>query len=94
MILILESIAACALFTLFVFLISRDPVKIVYNYPPAIIDRCRSLGLLDDFNRRGGTAFYVKKVTAMSFSECSWASCSGYHWGRRPRQSETPLTRP
>ncbi len=67
MILILESIAACALFTLFVFLISRDPVKIVYNYPPAIIDRCRSLGLLDDFNRRGGTAFYVKKVTAMSF---------------------------
>lgn len=31
MILILESIAACALFTLFVFLISREPVKIVFK---------------------------------------------------------------
>lgn len=67
MVFLIESIVACAVFTLFVYLISRDPVKIVYNYPPAIIDRCRSLGLVDDFNRRGGTAFYVKKVTAMSF---------------------------
>ncbi|MBR1434321.1 MAG: hypothetical protein IJ584_04325 [Bacteroidales bacterium] len=65
MTLILESIAACALFTLFVYLISRDPVKIVYNYPPAIIERCRTLGLVEASNRPGGTVFYVKKVTAM-----------------------------
>lgn len=50
----LESLAACALFTFFVFLMSRDPVKSIFNYPPAIIDRCRILGLVDDSNRPGG----------------------------------------
>lgn len=62
---LLESIAACALFSLFVFLMSRDPVKTVFNYPPAIIERCRQLGLVDDSNRPGGPVFYVKKVTAL-----------------------------
>lgn len=65
MIFILESIVACAIFTLFVFLMSKDPVKIIFNYPPAIIERCRSLGLVDDSNKPGGTVFYVKKVTAL-----------------------------
>ena len=43
---LLESLAACALFSLFVFLMSRDPVKTVFNYPPAIIERCRQPGIL------------------------------------------------
>ena len=43
---LLESLAACALFSLFVFLMSRDPVKAVFNYPPAIIERCRQPGIL------------------------------------------------
>ena len=34
---LIESIIACAFFTLFVFLMSRDPVKTIFNYPPAII---------------------------------------------------------
>ena len=62
---LLESIIACAVFTLFVFLISRDPVKAIFNYPPAIIERCRSLGLVDESNRPGGSVFYAKKVTAL-----------------------------
>lgn len=61
----IESLIACAVFTLFVFLMSRDPIKIVFNYPPAIIERCKSLGLVDDSNRPGGPAFYAKKVTAL-----------------------------
>ena len=61
----LESLVACALFTFFVFLMSRDPVKTIFNYPPAIINRCRSLGLVNDSNRPGGAVFYVKKITAM-----------------------------
>ena len=65
MVFLIESLVACALFTFFVFLMSRDPVKTIFNYPPAIIDRCRSLGLVDDSNRPGGAVFYVKKVTAM-----------------------------
>ena len=62
---LLESLAACALFTLFVYLMSRDPVKTVFNYPPAIIERCRQLGLVDDSNRPGGPVFYAKKITAL-----------------------------
>ena len=62
---LIESLAACALFTLFVYLMSRDPVKTIFNYPPAIIERCRQLGLVDDSNRPGGLVFYVKKVVAV-----------------------------
>jgi len=44
---------------------SRDPVKTIFNYPPAIIERCRTLGLVDDSNRPGGPAFYAKKIIAL-----------------------------
>jgi len=62
---IIESIVACALFTLFVFLMSRDPIKTVFNYPPAIIERCDKLGLVDASNKPGGAAFYTKKIVAL-----------------------------
>ena len=65
MVFLVESVIACAVFTLFVFLMSRDPVKTIFNYPPAIIDRCRSLGLVDDSNKPGGAVFYAKKITAL-----------------------------
>ena len=66
MVFFIESLIACVVFTLFVFLMSRNPVKIVFNYPPAIIERCKSLGLVDESNRPGGVTFYVKKITAMA----------------------------
>lgn len=66
MIFLFESLIACAVFTLFVFLMSRNPIKTIFNYPPAIVERCKSLGLVDDSNRPGGVAFYVKKITAMA----------------------------
>ena len=65
MVFLIESVAACALFFLFVFLMSRDPVKTIFNYPPAIIERCRTLGLVDEGNRPGGTGFYIKKISAL-----------------------------
>lgn len=34
---LLESVVACAIFTLFVFLMSRNPIKTIFNYPPALI---------------------------------------------------------
>ena len=46
---LIESLIACALFTLFVFLMSRNPIK----------------RLVDASNRPGGTVFYVKKIFAM-----------------------------
>ena len=62
---LIESIVACAVFTLFVYLMSKDPVKIVFNYPPAIIERCQSLGLVNEGNRPGGVVYYAKKGIAM-----------------------------
>ena len=61
----IESLIACALFTLFVFLMSRNPIKTIFNYPPTIIERCDQLGLVDASNRPGGVSFYIKKIMAM-----------------------------
>ena len=66
MVFLIEAIVACAVFTLLVFLMSRDPIKIVFNYPPAIIERCDKLGLVDASNRPGGAAFYAKKICAIA----------------------------
>lgn len=65
MVFLIESLLACALFSFFVFLMSRNPVKTIFNYPPAIIERCDKLGLVDASNKPGGVGFYVKKLTAM-----------------------------
>ena len=66
MVFLFEFIIACALFALMVFLMSQDPVKSIFNYPPAIIERCDKLGLVDTSNKPGGVGFYVKKLTAVA----------------------------
>ena len=43
MTILLESAALCSVFTLMVYLMSRDPIKTIYNYPPNIQARVRSL---------------------------------------------------
>jgi len=43
MIILIESIILCLLFTIMVYLISRDPIKTLYNYPPKIQERVKSL---------------------------------------------------
>ncbi len=43
MIILIESVVLCAIFTLMVCFMSRDPIKQLYNYPPKIRERVRSL---------------------------------------------------
>ena len=43
MILIIESIVLCGLFTIMVYIMSREPIKTLYNYPPKIQERVKSL---------------------------------------------------
>ena len=43
MIIVIESVVLCLLFTLMVYGMSRDPIKQLYNYPPKIQERVRSL---------------------------------------------------
>ncbi|MBR0229932.1 MAG: hypothetical protein IJL94_00940 [Erysipelotrichaceae bacterium] len=43
MILVIESVVLCLAFTLMVYLMSREPIKTLYNYPPSIQERVKSL---------------------------------------------------
>ena len=43
MILFIESVVLCTASTLMVYLISREPIGILYNYPPKIQERVKSL---------------------------------------------------
>lgn len=43
MVLVIESVVLCLLFTGMVYLMSREPIKTLYNYPPAIQARVKSL---------------------------------------------------
>ena len=63
MILIIESIILCAVFTLFVFVMSRDPIKTLYNYPPKIQERVKSL---DEYKDKIPTQ--KKKISAKLFA--------------------------
>ena len=43
MIIAIESVVLCLVFTLMVYLMSREPIKSLYNYPPKIQERVRTL---------------------------------------------------
>ena len=43
MIIVIESVILCAVFTLMVYLMSHEPIKTLYNYPPKIQERVKSL---------------------------------------------------
>lgn len=42
-IIIIESVVICLIFTLMVYIFSRDPIKTLFNYPTRIQDRIKSL---------------------------------------------------
>jgi len=43
MILLIESIILCLLFTIMVYFMSREPIKTLFNYPPKIQERVKSI---------------------------------------------------
>ena len=43
MVVFVESVVLCIVFTVMVYIISRNPIKILYNYPPMIQLRVKSL---------------------------------------------------
>lgn len=43
MIIVIESVVLCLLFSIMVYIMSREPIKTLYNYPPKIQERVRSL---------------------------------------------------
>ena len=43
MVLVIESLILCLVFTAMVYIMSREPIKTLYNYPPRIQERVKSL---------------------------------------------------
>ena len=43
MVIIIESIILCVIFTLMVYIMSRKPINTLYNYPPKVQERVKSL---------------------------------------------------
>ena len=63
MILLSECVAACILFTLVVVAASlKDPLAQVNNWPPAIQQRARELGLIREEQMAGSKRVYAKKL--------------------------------
>ena len=48
MIIVMESVILCIIFTLMVYIMSRDPIKTLYNYPPKIQERVKALDKYKD----------------------------------------------
>ena len=48
MVIVIESVVLCLLFTLMVYLMSREPIKTLYNYPPKIQERVKTLDAYKD----------------------------------------------
>ena len=48
MIIVIESVVLCLVFTLLVYFMSREPIKSLYNYPPKIQERVRTLPAYKD----------------------------------------------
>ncbi len=63
MIIVIESIILCAVFTIMVYAISREPIKTLYNYPPKIQERVKSL---DEYKNKIPTQ--KNKVVAKIFA--------------------------
>ena len=59
-IIIIESIIFCILFTIMVFILSKNPLKTVYNYPPKIQERVKELEEYKDQIPTNNNKIFVK----------------------------------
>lgn len=48
MIIIIESVILCLLFTLMVYIMSKNPLKMLFDYPPKIQERVKKLDIYKD----------------------------------------------
>ena len=44
----MEAIVLCIIFSVMVYIMSQDPLKTLYNYPPKIQERVKSLEMYKD----------------------------------------------
>ncbi len=67
MIVVIESIVLCIVFTIMVYLMSRDPIKTLYNYPPKIQERVKSLKEYQNKIPTNNSKIFAKFVASILF---------------------------
>ena len=67
MILFIESVVLCLLFTLMVYIMSRKPIKTLYNYPPKIQERVKTLKEYKDQIPTNENKIGVKIIASIIF---------------------------
>jgi len=65
MILVIESIVLCVLFTIMVYIMSREPIKTLYNYPPKIQERVKSLDEYKDKIPTQKNKIFAKSIASI-----------------------------
>ena len=67
MIVLIESVILCVAFTIMVFIMSRKPIKTLYNYPPKIQERVKSLDEYKDSIPTKKNKLAVKLIACVLF---------------------------
>ena len=67
MILVIESIFLCLLFTIMVYIMSREPIKTIYNYPPKIQERVKSIHKYEDKIPTQKNKIVIKLIASILF---------------------------
>ena len=65
MIILIEAIVFCVVFTVLILIISKDPIKTVYNYPPKIQERVRDLEEYKDKIPTNNNKIFVKIMASI-----------------------------
>lgn len=65
MIIVIESIILCVLFTIMVYIMSRNPIATLYNYPPKIQERVKSLKQYKDKIPTTKNKIFVKTIASI-----------------------------
>ena len=67
MIIFIESITLCILFTIMIYFISKEPIKTLYNYPPKIQKRVKSIKEYQDKIPTENNKFSAKITASIIF---------------------------
>ncbi len=67
MIILIESIILCIVFTVIVYIISRNPIKTLYNYPPKIQERIKSQDYYKEEIPKETNKIFAKIIASILF---------------------------
>jgi len=62
---LIESIIACILFTLVIFIMMKNPINMIHDYPPAIQNKAKELGIITDEQKGYSKTDIIRKIIAI-----------------------------